>query len=250
MAELIPPLNSCLSRMQAGEKRFARRLMSHLEDDYLCWYETGIGYRPRYTDFVILHPMRGLLLLEVKDWRLDTIQQANRESFEILTDRGLKNVVNPLAQARQCAYKLVKQLERDPQLVQVDGEHKGNLVMPYGYGVVLSNITRAQFDKSGLGQVIPEVMTICKDEMAESADVEEFQKRLWDMFTYCFHQLLTQPQIDRVRWHLFPEIRMSPQPELELPGKPGTEAFEIPDIIKVMDLEQERLARGLGPATA
>ena len=63
MAELIPPLNSCLSRMQAGEKRFARRLMSHLEDDYLCWYETGIGHRPRYTDFVILHPMRGLLLL-------------------------------------------------------------------------------------------------------------------------------------------------------------------------------------------
>jgi hypothetical protein len=246
MSELIPPLNSCLPRMQAGEKRFARRLASHLEDDYLCWYETGIGYRPRYTDFVILHPMRGLLLLEVKDWRLDTIRSANRDSFELLTSSGLKTVANPQMQARQCSYKLVNQLERDPQLLQTNGEHKGNLVMPYGYGVVFSNITRVQFEKAGLGEVIPEIQTVCKDEMAESTDVEKFQKRLWDMFNYCFHHKLTQPQIDRVRWHLFPEIRMNPQPELALPGQREEAAFEVPDIIKVMDLEQEKLARGLG----
>jgi superfamily I DNA/RNA helicase len=82
--------------------------------------------------------------------------------------------------------------------------------------------------------------------MAETTDIEEFQKRLWDMFNYCFHKTLTQPQIDRVRWHMFPEIRMQPQPELELPGKSTDDLFEIPDIIKVMDLQQEKLARGLG----
>ena len=116
MAELIPPLNSCLSRMQAGEKRFARRLISHLEDDYLCWYETGVGYRPRYTDFVVLHPMRGLLLLEVKDWRLETIRKANPDTFELLTASGLRTVANPQLQARQCSYKLVQQLEGIPSL--------------------------------------------------------------------------------------------------------------------------------------
>ncbi len=246
MAEMIPSLNSCLSRMQAGEKRFARRLLSHLEDDYVCWYETGIGFRPRYTDFVILHPMRGLLLLEVKDWRLETIHKANPDSFELLTSSGLKTVANPQLQARQCSYKLVQQLERDPQLVQSGGDHKGKLIMPYGYGVILTNITRAQFDKAGLAKVIPEVQTICKDEMAESTDVEEFQKRLWDMFNYYFGHKLTQPQIDRVRWHLFPEIRMNAQPTLDLSGESDQGPFEVPDIIKVMDLEQEKLARGLG----
>lgn len=246
MAELIPPLNSCLSRMQSGEKRFARRLMSHLEDDYLCWYETGIGHRPRYTDFVILHPMRGLLLLEVKDWKLDTIRTANPSSFELITNSGVKTVANPHMQARQCSYKLVNQLATDQQLIQQTGDHKGNLVMPYGYGVVLSNITRAQFERAELANVIPEVQTICKDEMAKSVDVEAFQKRLWDMMNYCFNRKLTQPQIDRVRWHLFPEIRMNPQPELELPGNAEANIFEIPDIIKVMDLKQEKLARGLG----
>jgi hypothetical protein len=246
MAEMIPSLNSCLSRMQAGEKRFARRLLSHLEDDYVCWYETGIGFRPRYTDFIILHPMRGLLLLEVKDWRLDTIRRASPDSFDLLTSNGLKSVANPQLQARQCSYKLIQQLERDPQLVQTDGEYKGKLIMPYGYGVVFTSITRAQFEKAGLGSVVPEVQTICKDEMAESTDAETFQKQLWDMFNYCFYRNLTQPQIDRVRWHLFPEIRMNPQPELELPGQPERSSFEVPDIIKVMDLEQEKLARGLG----
>ncbi len=245
MAELIPPLNSCLSRMQSGEKRFARRLMSHLEDDYLCWYETGIGYRPRYTDFIVLHPMRGLLLLEVKDWRVDTIRKANPDTFELLTSSGLKTVINPHLQARQCSYKLVRQLENDRQLVQMDGQHKGKLLMPWGYGVVFSNITRLQFEKAEIGEVIPDVHTICKDEMAESVDIEEFQKRLWDMFNYCFQRQLTQPQIDRVRWHLFPEIRMHAQPELELPGT-SAQTFDIPEIVKVMDLNQEKLARGLG----
>ena len=246
MAELIPSLNSCLSRMQAGEKRFARRLNSHLEDDYLCWYETGVGLRPRYTDFVIMHPMRGLLLLEVKDWREESIRSANPDSFELLTNSGLKTVQNPLKQARLCTYLLKEQLERDPQLINHSGEHTGKLIMPYGYGVVFTNLTRMQFESTGLDRVIPEFQTICKDEMAETSDVEEFQTRLWDMFPYCFHKVLTQPQIDRIRWHMFPEIRMQPQPELELPGESQGSPFEIPDIVRVMDLKQDTLARGLG----
>jgi len=232
--------------MQAGEKRFARRLGTHLEDDYLCWYETGVGLRPRYTDFVILHPMRGLLLLEVKDWKLETIRSANPDAFELLVNTGRRMVQNPLKQARLCMYKLKEQLERDPQLVNASGEYQGKLVMPYGYGVVFTNITRSQFEGSGLGDVIPETLTLCKDEMTETTDVEEFQKRLWDMFNYCFHRTLTQPQIDRIRWHMFPEIRMQPQPELDLPAETDGDVFDIPDIIKVMDLQQEKLARGLG----
>jgi hypothetical protein len=232
--------------MQAGEKRFARRLATHLEDDYLCWYETGVGFRPRYTDFVILHPRRGLLLLEVKDWRLDTIRSATRTSFDLLTNTGLKTVGNPLLQARQCAYRLITQLEQDPQLVNPTGKHQGKLVMPYGYGIVLTSITRHQFDSNGLGEVIPGHLAICKDEMLETVDIEAFQQRLWDMFDYCFDRVLTQPQIDRVRWHLFPEIRMRPQPQLDLPCSPEPSGVEIPDIIRVMDLQQEKLARGLG----
>ena len=104
MASLIPSLNSCINRMQTGEKRFAWRIGSHLEDDYLCWYELPVGKRQRYSDFIILHPARGLLLLEVKDWKLDTIQKIDKMTATIITPRGVKTVSNPLEQVRQCTY--------------------------------------------------------------------------------------------------------------------------------------------------
>ncbi|MGB1111236.1 MAG: DEAD/DEAH box helicase, partial [Gammaproteobacteria bacterium] len=250
MAKLIPSLNSCLSRMQAGEKRFAYRLESHLEDDYLCWYESAVGKRRKYTDFIILHPRRGLLLLEVKDWKLDTIQSIDRATATLLTGQGLKTVANPLEQARQCAYLLINRLEKDPQLIQPPGgRYQGRLVFPYGYGVVLSNITRKQFDSTDLGEVLPEHQTICKDEMVESVDAEAFQQRLWDMFNVQFPKPLTLPQIDRIRWHLFPEIRINADAQKDLfTEEPDEDSLDVllPDIVRVMDMQQELLARSLG----
>jgi hypothetical protein len=256
MASLIPSLNSCLGRMQAGEKRFARRLESHLEDDYLCWYELPVGRRQRHSDFIVLHPARGLLLLEVKDWKLDSIQQVDKVSVSLLTNRGLVTTANPIEQVRQCAYELVNRLESDPQLVNPGGRYQGKLLFPYGYGVALTSITRAQFERAGMGEVMPPHQVICSDEMTESSDPEEFQKRLWDMFNIAFTRQMTLPQIDRVRWHVFPEIRIGDGQaglfEQEPEENDGTKAGKagpadlIPDIVKVMDMQQEQLARSLG----
>ena len=244
MATLVPSLNSCLGKMQAGEKRLARRLEALLEDDYLCWYELPVGKRQRYTDFIILHPGRGLLLLEVKDWKIDTIQNIDPVSVTLLTNRGVVTSSNPLEQVRQCTYQLINQLEKDPQLVNLSGRYQGRLVFPYGYGIVLSNITRAQFDTHGLGEVLPEHQVICRDEMTESSEAEEFQKRLWDMFNVGFNCQLTLPQIDRVRWHLFPEVRIGDGQVAMF--EDGDEDTSVPDLMKVMDMQQEQLARSLG----
>jgi hypothetical protein len=254
MATLIPSLNSCLGRMQAGEKRFARRLEGHLEDDYLCWYEMPVGRRPRHSDFILLHPARGLLLLEVKDWKIDTVRRVDRMSVELLTSSGLVTVGNPIDQVRQCAYLLVDRLKRDPQLVVSSGRYQGQLLFPYGYGVVLTNITRQQFERAGLGEVMPEHQVICSDEMAESVDAEAFQARLWNMFNVAFEQRMSLPQIDRVRWHVFPEIRIgntgqdmfTATPAEGGDGSAPVLAELVPDILKVMDTQQELLARSLG----
>lgn len=254
MATLIPALSSCRRKMQLGERRFAERLESHLEEDYSCWYEVPVGGKQRYPDFIVLHPGRGLLLLEVKDWKPDTIREANRASFTLMTDSGLKAVSNPLEQVRQCTYNLTRVLERDPQLINTEGRYRGRLNFPYGYGVVLTHITRNQFNVSGLCHVLPEHQVICKDEMTESVDQEAFQKRLWDMFNYSFHRQMTLPQIDRVRWHIFPEVRIEGgQTGLfddplgrEEDGADKAPADLIPDIIKVLDMQQEQLARSMG----
>jgi hypothetical protein len=154
MATLIPALGSCTSRMTTGERRLAERLERKLEDDYMLWYDVPVGPKQTHPDFVVIHPRRGVLILEVKDWKLATIQRATRQMWEIIPDGVPKVVINPLAQARHCAIQVVNALERDPQLVQADGAHKGKLAFPWGHGVVLSNITRKQFTDAGLGDAI------------------------------------------------------------------------------------------------
>ncbi len=247
MAKLIPSLISCLTRMNTGEKRFARALESKLEDDYDCWFDTPVGLRQRYTDFIILHARRGLMLVEVKHWKLETLHAADKNTFTLIVNSKLKKVPNPLAQVRQCCYQLINQLESDPALVTPDGEHQGKIACPYGFGVALTNITREQFNSHKLYEVLPEHQTICKDELDSSSDPEAFQKRLWDLLPpYRFPLPLTQPQLDRIRWHLFPEIRINAPKQLALGSSEEPCESLFPDDLKVMDAQQERLAKNLG----
>lgn len=245
MATLIPALSSVTAKMTAGERRFAQRLESHLEPDYLCWYGVPVGSRGLHPDFLVLNPRRGLLVLEVKDWKADTIRSMDRFTVTLLVDGREKRAANPLEQAKQCAYSLRTVLESDPALVAAPGtEHQGRLLFPWGYGVVLTNISRKIFQAAGLDNVIAPERVICQDEMLESVNPEELQERLWGMFAVSFRCLLTVPQIDRVRWHVFPEIRVK-QGTFDLGGRDEGHAT-IPDIVRVMDLHQEQLARSLG----
>jgi superfamily I DNA and RNA helicase len=229
--------------MTGGEKRFAYRLESKLEDDWLIWYDVPLGPRNVHPDFVVFNPRRGLLVLEVKDWKLETIQDIDRQSASILTANGLKRVANPLEQARQYAHEVSNLLQRDPQLTINSGRMTGTLLFPWSYGVVLANISRKQFDSTNLGEVIEPQRVICQDEMTESVDVEAFQERLWGMFPFARSVPLALPQIDRIRWHLFPEIRIAAPTQNGLFDDLET---EIPDILRVMDIQQEQLARSLG----
>lgn len=251
MATLIPSLNSCLGRMTSGEKRFAQRLEAFLEDDYLCWYDVTVGTKRRRPDFLILNPRRGLLALEVKDWKISSIIRLDPQLVEAEFDGRLHKDVNPLLKSRDFITTTVDMLKRDPLLVEpATSRYAGKLCMPYGHGLVLPNISRREFETSGMQDVMTGRLVICKDEMTESADPEAFQKRLWDMFTQPFRCLLQLPQIDRIRWHLFPDVRIvSRQGSLfEADDEPATQDARsaIPDLIRVMDLQQEQLARSLG----
>jgi hypothetical protein len=229
--------------MTSGEKRLAERLEQKLDDDYRLWYDVPMGPRNTHPDFCVLHPRRGILVLEVKDWKLgSTILQADKQNWEIMGDSGPKTVINPLEQARQYAHQVVKALERDAQLVQPEGKHAGKLAFPWSYGVVFPNITRKQFEAAELHHAIEPQRVICQDEMLESVGAEDLQSRLWDMFPYGMRGALSLPQIDRVRWIMFPEVRVQ---QGALFDDNDADAA-LPDIMRVMDLQQEQLARSLG----
>src|SRR5262245_50101830 len=156
MAKLIPSLSAVSGKMTSGERRFARRLETHLEEDYLCWYDVPVGPRSTHPDFLVLHPRRGLLVLEVKDWKLETIRSIDKFSVTLVIDGREKRDSNPLAKARQYAFSVCRLFESDPALVSEPGsEFQGRLLFPWGYGVVLSNISRKEFDETDLGNVLP-----------------------------------------------------------------------------------------------
>ncbi|WP_038494731.1 DEAD/DEAH box helicase [Janthinobacterium agaricidamnosum] len=244
MATLIPGIHSCLSRMMPGEKRFAYRLEEKLGAEYLCWYDVSIGDKTRHPDFIVFHPVCGLLVLEVKDWKLDTIQTIDKNHVTLAVDGALKSVQNPLEQARDFMFKVTNKLERDPTLILQNGTSKGKPIFPYGHGVVLSNISRKQFDDAGMGDILPPHLVICQNEMTESADAAVFEQRLVDMMPVKSRSRLSEAQMDRVRWHIFPEVRIPMQQDLF--SESGQVMTEIPDILRVMDLQQEQLARSLG----
>src|SRR5262249_3771936 len=216
------------------------------EDDWLCWYDVPVGPKSMHPDFLVLNPRRGLLVIEVKDWKLESIQSIDKVSVSLLVDGRVKRESNPFEQARQYAFGVRRLFESDPLLVAEPGAaFQGRLVFPWGCGVALTNISRKAFEATDMGNVLPPDRVICQDEMVGAIESEAFQKHLWGMFGVAFHCLLTLPQIDRVRWHLFPEIRVS-QSVLDLRPADGAVADAVPEMVRVMDLRQEQLARSIG----
>ncbi len=148
---------------------------------------------------------------------------------------------------------MINQLEWNDQLVNHSGDHAGKLKFPYGYGVVFTNIAREPLRKALTPegeQLLPDHMLLCKDEMTENEEPEAFQQILWGMFNYDFGNKLSMLEIERIRWHLFPELRIEGE-QLEIKiseeqgDQTGTEPYSIPEIIRVMDLQQEQLAEVL-----
>ncbi|GAB1395031.1 nuclease-related domain-containing DEAD/DEAH box helicase [Rhodocyclaceae bacterium] len=244
MATLIPSIGS--ARFDArGELRLAERLKDCLEDNAWVWHNIPIGPFGRHPDFVTLHPQQGIVVLEVKDWRLETIGGANSKQVELITERGNVWTENPFEQVRNYMFNVVDTLKRDPLLVNEGGRFKGKPVFSFGHGVAFANITRKQFEQTDLHEVFPPERCIFRDEMAEKVDADAFRERVWRMVSPRIAPALSLPQIDRVRALLFPEIRVT-QMALSF-DEPAANSSPADDRqLAVMDMQQELLARSMG----
>lgn len=243
MAIFPQGLTNVDQRCNAGERRVLHQLKRCLGDDYLVWHNVPLGPRARQPDFVVLSPRQGVLLLEVKDWKRSTLTGATRDSVELRTERGPVTEANPLRQARDYALELVHLMQADPLLVHGEGPFKGKLIFPYGWGVVFSNTSAGEVAGTDFRELFPEHQCLLRDDLADTVDPGEFSARLWGMFTVSYPHTLSLPQRDRIRWHLFPELRMGTQASLDLAGAAMP---TLPDLLQVMDLQQEQIARTLG----
>jgi hypothetical protein len=243
MATLIPTLGSARFDSR-GELRLAERLKEFLEENTYVWHNLPMGPRGRHPDFIAVNPSSGLLILEVKDWRMDTIASSDKNDTELITDRGVVKTRNPFAQARNYMFDVVRMFEKDALLTFPAGHSfQGKPILSFGYGVVFTNITRKQFAQTDLREVYPEDRCVFKDEMTEGVDAEEFCARLWRMVSPRMGPALSLPQFDRLRALVFPEIRVR---QIALPLDEQYSSVGEDRTLAVMDMNQEQIARSLG----
>jgi hypothetical protein len=229
MAFMIPETIAARPGATPGERKVFVALRDHLPEDYLVYYE--ISVKGRYPDFIVVGPDLGIVVLEVKDWRLGSIAGVGAEGVVLRRDAEEIVVPNPIQQARGYALRAVDTLKKRPLLVEGGRPRFG-----WGYAVVFTAATHDEvcapslFGPS-LADALGEGVILTSEDLVPGRLLARLREAV--PRAPAPREPLNPILIDEIRGALYPEIRV---------GWGLTDS----DIMRVMDREQERLARTLG----
>ncbi len=224
-----------------GERKVFEWLRE-LPDDCIVYYEPITGRR--YPDFVVILPMLGVLVIEVKGWSLEDLRSANAENFQFETRSGrLMTQANPLRQVRAYVHALMDECSAHLWgrcLRWDDGKWQGSFRFPFAHAVVLTQIKRADIDAiPNLAALLPAGRVLSSEELAQlklasPAEKLAATRRFFDLFQTA--EPLGPAQIAALRAIIHPEIQIAAPTH----AKGGIER------LKVLDLAQERAALCIG----
>lgn len=165
------------------------------------------------------------------------------------TSGDLYKVKNPLNQAREYIYGIVDVLKKDKNLIQLEGKYRYHLKFPYGFGTVFTRLYQRDFVSEGLYQVIEPSVVLTRDEIDPDKELfssEILIEKIMNMFVvpYRLREPLSDQDIRNIRYHLFPEVRISAEFKQPVPYQDNL-LLSLHDI-KIMLLHQENLAKQLG----
>lgn len=230
MALLIPNRLTKDLRATPGEHKTFEALGQRLSDKWIAWFDVGVGSQEFYPDFVLMHARHGLLVLEVKDWSLASIERLEKSHFTTRTGRRL----NPMVQARQYVHGIVNSLPSGAR-------------PPYAYGVVLPNITRTELDQSvngvRLSDLLDPALVLTKEDLKkDSADGTgnrvSLEERLAAMFPApAQHRTLSMHDVNVLRRTIDPSA-VVPRRFVSDGGAQREPA--------VLSIQQERAAKSIG----
>lgn len=232
----------------AGERLLFRTLKQVLPDDVIVYYEPEIhGRRP---DFVLIGPDFGMVVLEVKDYTRNTLYHLNKDEWTLLTSGGgHATVKNPALQAKEYMFNIKNVLEKDHSLVHLEGKYRFRLKFPCGYGTVFTRLLEKDMVQDHLYTILDPDRTFTRDAIDpdhEGFSEDQFIERIYGLssMTFQLREPLKRGEIDAIRYHLFPEVRISAGFREPVPYKDQL-LLSLRDL-KAMDLHQENLAKQLG----
>ena len=210
MATIIP--DWIPSKATQGEKD-TFDLLKKLPDDYWVYYEPNINNK--LPDFIVIAPDLGVIILEVKSWRIKDIRAADNNKITVFFKDKEKSFKHPLKQALEYQWKLSEVCENYPHaaaLVHQEGKYKGNFIFPFCHYVVLSNITRDNIElveNVDYYEIFSPENTIFRDQMLEMKDASPDKIRsILENLSYPFRlsKPLSDQQVKVLRSIIHPQI--------------------------------------------
>lgn len=229
MAFLIPENIRTSPSLPASHKNLATALAVGLSSAATVWYEPPFDIDGDRPHFVILEPSFGVIILMVLD---GDVLGAAQGSIRVNAG-GETNAANPLDQAITFGTRVIDAIGEHPELQRVTVNGVG----------VFPTLVRAEAEARGLDTLVDFNQCLFKDDL-QAAKTDE------DLLPRFFMRVqeggvgddLTDDEQRLLRGILHPDVVLAPAP---VQGSLFT-ANELDTDIKVLDRDQERMARKLG----
>ncbi len=213
-----------------GEKTFYNRVKNFTETNLhvVGYVEPCIGgLRP---DFLLLSPVFGIVIAEIKDYFGDYLKIINKSgSWERLRDGESEIIPNPFDQVYQY-WRAVKNRVNNCHL-------PSNIDVPIAKIVVFSQISEKDTIAKEIRNMIPNRIHAWFKETLSRQDI--FEQYLGDVLPLNFE--LSEEQFTTLRGNIVPTCRLPTRKQADL-----SKFFTVEDVIKLLDQEQEKMARRLG----
>ena len=208
---------------------------------FQAWYEPDI--EDREPDFILLSPDSGLIVLEVKDWLVGQMLEADQKTVLLQLGERQERRKNPLAQSREYVNSLLSLLGK---AAPTSPDGRAQLPCPVTWGAVFPHIRREEFCAAELDAVMDDSRILFWDDMQETSPLvrdasgQTFRAWLAEHFPPRFSFSLSLTQTDWLKSRIFPVVR------LELPQRAMVSYLEQEETIRLLDHAQESLARAFG----
>ncbi len=241
MAFLIPDNLKSRNDVSAPIRRVADAFQIGLDESATLWYEPPYdpdGGRPHFVLFV---PDRGIIVFEVLTSDSKSTLGAIRGKIRLTVDGAETTTDSPITRAKALATVLSERLGAEDRLAGVQ--------VAVAAGAVLSGLNRAQAEGAKLEKVLDLDLCIYSDEIASAVkgDGEAILRRAVVRMLGGAECDLSAEQQSIVRGVINPDIVIDGA--LERPDRLELRIVapsEAGDVIRVMDRQQEAMAKSLG----
>ncbi len=255
MAHLIPDNLKSRADVPSSIRRIANAFLVGLDESVVCWYEAQFDQENSRPDLIVLLPDRGICVFEVFDVDDQNVLGAIRGNVRLVRDGRECEVTNPLRRAEQLSELLRKRLQAELRMDSV--------LLNIVAGAIFPALTLEEARQKGVEKICPLDCSMFKEEIDAGAAGNE------TVLMRAFTRIAGPPQFDgEMSAEAIKIIRGLIQPDIvidtvvskastHLSSSDSTEQLQIfapaghsdagdDELIRVMDLQQETLAKSLG----